>query len=117
MQNDSVFIKTTKSTKRYKDYIFPSGKVERIQGYENKALDELLKIYTEDEIICNRATIPKFWYGSKKYYPDIYIPKDNLIIEVKSNWTYSGTAECLANNLLKEKACKDAGYNFRFMIY
>ena len=52
-----------------------------------------------------------------KYYPDIYIPKDNLIIEVKSKWTYSGKPEWLETNLLKQQATIVAGYNFKFLIY
>ncbi len=122
MQDDTIFSNNTKSNKRFKDYIFLSGKIERIQGYENIALDSLLINYTEDEIICNRKLIPKFWYvnsigNKRKYFPDIYIPKENLIIEVKSKWTYNGKPEWLEINLLKEQACLAAGYNFKFMIY
>jgi len=43
----------------------------------------------------------------------MYIEKDNLIIEVKSLWTYNKYKEI---NLLKQKACIEAGYNFKFMI-
>jgi len=117
MQCDSIFASNIKSNKRFKDYILPSGKIVRIQGNENLALDQLLQTYQEAEIICDRSLVPKFWYGKKKYYPDIYIPKDNLIIEVKSKWTYNGKPEWLESNLLKQQACLDAGYNFKFMIY
>jgi len=49
-----------------------------------------------------------------RYYPDFYIKKDNKIIEVKSIYTYNIDIE---KNLLKQKACLDAGYNFEFWIY
>lgn len=35
------------------------------------------------------------------YYPDIFIPKENKIIEVKSIWTYNVNLE---KNILKQKA-------------
>lgn len=36
----------------YKEYIFPSGRKNRIQGYENYAIDWLLMMgYLEDDII------------------------------------------------------------------
>lgn len=48
------------------------------------------------------------------YFPDIFIPKDNLIIEVKSIWTFNQDNKTV---LLKEKACLNAGFNYNFMIY
>ena len=122
MQDLSVFNKQGRSNKRFKDYVFPSGNIARIQGFENKAIDELLKSYNELDIVCSRLLIPKIPYTKlngrpAKYYPDIYIPKDNLIIEVKSKWTYSGKPEWLDTNLLKQQATLDAGYNFKFLIY
>jgi hypothetical protein len=103
---------------RIKEYVMPSGKSVKIMGYEYKALDELLKIYREDEIILGK-NIPRISYTGldgkmHKYYPDIYIPKENLIIEVKSELTFRYNQP---TNLLKEQATKDAGYNYRFMIY
>ena len=49
-QVTEIFEKMNKNGYASKDYIFPSGKVVRIRGYEWKALDELLKIYDESEI-------------------------------------------------------------------
>lgn len=73
---------------KYKKYIFPSGKSVNYQGYENVALDELIKMYNEDDIENNRQKIPKIQYILNNkvcyYYPDIYIKSQNLIIEVKS---------------------------------
>jgi hypothetical protein len=105
-----------------KQYKLPSGKAIIIQGWENKALDELLKEYSEDDICYDSLTIPCIKYigtdnKEHTYYPDFYIPGDNLIIEVKSTYTYSGNQIWIDVNSIKEKACKDAGYNFKFMIY
>lgn len=102
-----------------KDYIFPSGKVVKIQGWENKALDELLITYHENDICTVTTDIPRITYfdetGKQHYYfPDIYIPKENLLIEVKSHWTYNKN---IPRYNLKKDACISQGYNFRLMIY
>lgn len=117
-QNPDVQEKIEKSSYRFKDYMFPSGKIVKVQGYENKAIDELLKIYKEDEIILGRKFVPRIEYliNMKKhiYYPDIYIPKDNKIIEVKSEWTCQ-----LKRSYVEEKAeaTARAGYIYEVWIY
>jgi hypothetical protein len=117
----SVFKSSQLGLSKRKEYKFTSGKIISVRGYEPQALTELLSGYSENDIIAGNEmsiTIP-YVRNSKnhKYYPDIFIPKDNLIIEVKSKWTYSGKPEWLETNLLKQQATLDAGYNFRFMIY
>lgn len=102
-----------------KDYIFPSGKLVRIRGYEWKALNELLKIYDENDIEVETTKIPKikyFWEdGSSHYYfPDIFIKKDNLLIEVKSDYYMLKDFE---KNMRKAVATKQLGYDFRFIVY
>lgn len=104
---------------RNKEYIFPSGKVVLIQGYENLAIATLLfEGYAEDSILTETKDMPDIRYvqnGSiHRYFPDIYLPNHNLIIEVKSTYTFGISNE---KNLLKKQACLDAGYNFRFMIF
>jgi Zn-dependent M32 family carboxypeptidase len=103
---------------KWKEYTLPSGKIIRVQGYEDKALNTLLQSYDEEEIVTQRKLIPAIWYYTldgvrHRYYPDIFIPKDNLIIEVKSKFTMSMQKE---KNMLKEQATKNAGYDFKFMI-
>ncbi len=65
--------------------------------------------------------MPEIWYISKgsnrRYFSDIYIPKENLIIEVKSQWTYDGISGALEINLLKKQACIDAGFKYLLMLY
>jgi hypothetical protein len=44
MKNLEIFYKVFyNGTTKYTEYIFPSGRIEKIQGYENKAIDELTK--------------------------------------------------------------------------
>lgn len=101
-----------------KAFTFPSGRVDFVVGYEPFALAKLLKTYTEDDIKTTYSrTIPTIQYtnvdGRKaKYYPDIMV-QDKLIIEVKSEYTYNMAK---ANNELKMKATKEAGYMVELWI-
>ncbi len=112
----------TKFKFRWKDYILPSGKKVRTQGYENRALDELIKIYNENDIFVMARDIEneigRVWYENKnkhhRYFPDIYIKSENKIIEVKSIWTYKLHKEI---NELKKQACLDMNLNFEYMIF
>lgn len=117
-QSQLIQEKISKNSLKFKKYKMPSGNIRNVQGYEPFALDELVKIYNEEEIITDRKLIPRIEYeinNIKKYYfPDIYIPKDNLIIEVKSPWTYYKDKDI---NMLKFQACIKNNYKFEFWIY
>jgi len=117
-QNPEVMEKTQNNSKRYKDYKLPSGDICRVQGYEPWALDELFKTYTEEEIKTKRSDVPQVKYKVEEkdrvYFPDIYIPKENKLIEVKSTWTY----KCKEDNVqIKTNRCKELGYNYEIWIY
>lgn len=118
MQNKDIFIKNMKSQYRLKEYIMPSGKIITCQGYEPLALDILLKNFNEDAIITETEYIPRInyqLYGKNHYYfPDIFLPVDNKIIEVKSKYTYDTN---LDKNLTKRMATIEAGYLFEFWIF
>jgi len=120
MQSKDINKKSMVNACNFKEYILPSGKIVKIQGYENKALDELFKNgYKEEDVLMDRLDVPKIRYTDKNgkrrlYYPDIYIKSENKIIEVKSEYTYNYN---LNTNLLKEKACINNGFNFEFKIY
>jgi hypothetical protein len=118
-QNPEIAEKTSKSSYLRKDYTLPSGKIIQVQGYESFALDELVKIFNEDEIITGCGSVPEIWWHDKngkkrRYYVDIFITCQNKCIEVKSTYTYKKELE---ENLLKQKAVKDAGYNCEIWIY
>lgn len=117
-QDIAIYDKTMRRLYRTKDYTFPSGKLVRVQGYEPFAIDYLLQFYNESAINIETFIKPRITYliELKKhyYFPDIYIPKDNLIVEVKSIYTYNKNKP---KNMLKRQACIDSGYKFRFMIF
>lgn len=122
MQNIEIFEKNSKSAYKWKIVKFPSGRIEKVQGYEPQAIDELLRNgYVEDDIVVSNKEIEKYtgkiFYGFKdkqhRYYPDIYIISENKIIEVKSKYTYSYH---LQMNLAKQKVCLEKGLQFEFKI-
>jgi endogenous inhibitor of DNA gyrase (YacG/DUF329 family) len=105
-----------------KKYTLPSGKIITIQGYENLALDILFKTYNEQDIVIGKHNIfeqlgpIEYNYNEKqhRYYTDFYIKSKNLVIEVKSDWTYKMKEEI---NLLKKQACLDKNLKFQFWIF
>ena len=107
---------------KYKDYILPSGEIVKIQGYENFALDILLKKYDEKDILVKgkdiRNIIGKVIYNhnnkGKQYLMDIYLIPENKVIEVKSEFTLYRTLEV---NLLKRQACLDMGLKYEFWVF
>jgi hypothetical protein len=112
----------SKTRYKYKEYIFPSGKTVKMQGYEHLALDYLIKTYNESDIVADNreitSTIGKIWYmfndSKHRYFPDIYIKSINTVIEVKSEYTFSKFTEV---NSAKRQACIDAGFNFAYIVF
>jgi hypothetical protein len=91
----------------------------------------LLESFTEDELIVDdrytTSRIPVVQYSTKegrrrKYHPDIYIPTENKIIEVKSRWWWdangrSGYENRISNNLSKRDAALSAGYQYEVWLF
>ena len=121
IQNKEIMHKHVKSSYCKKEFIFPSGKIELVQGYEPFALNDLIindKI-NESDIIVGVLNVPEIWFYDEnnekhRYYVDIYIPSQNKCIEVKSLYTYNDN---INTNLLKESAALKMGYKFEFWIY
>jgi hypothetical protein len=78
---------------KWKNYTLLSGKNVKCQGYEPFGLNLLLTEYNETEIINDRVLIPKIKYIENQkeriHCPDFYIKSDNLLIDVKSIYTYN----------------------------
>ncbi len=116
LQVPIFFEKAMKSAFRMKEYVFPSGRVDYLQGYENMCVDYYIKNgIAEDNIVLNAAKVPEVTYtfeGKKKrYFMDMYIPSKDVAVEVKSEWTFSRDEE---KNVSKWKAaslvCKGGCY-------
>lgn len=87
------------------------GKIFRVQGYEDIALNLLSEI-VDVNLIKTGKDVPRIHMCTgKKYYPDISI--NNLLIEVKSEYTYKVNLE---NNLLKHSEAIKSGYDHIFLV-
>lgn len=101
-----------------KEYIWKTGEKIMVQGNEPIVLEELENMgYKFTDILTERKDMPKIHYIfngiEHRYYPDFYIPSENLIIEVKSEWTLKAQLE---KNLKKFDAVEKMGFNFRLEI-
>ena len=120
------------SNSKGKEFTLPSGKIVRLRGYEPIAINELLNRYVESDLIfhdtyCTKYNLPVFQYvnvnqHTQNYYPDIYIPKENKIIEVKSQWWWDGNgaekyASRLKNNLKKRAAVLEKGFTYEVWLF
>jgi hypothetical protein len=106
LKNQKASLSSTKS------YTLPSGKIILIQGYEPQFLDFVFKenLLEENEILHEPFAIDyKDESGSnRKYYPDFYVPKLNLIVEIKSGYTEQQDKQ--TEN--KKQACLQHGYQY-----
>ena len=120
-QNPEIMEKSIKTSYKSKEYIFPSGRIDKIQGYEHFALDELLhnENINENDIITGCNNVPTIWYNDEnmkkhRHYVDIFIKSQNRCIEIKSVWTAQKKKD---NIFLKQKAGKELGYTYEIWVY
>jgi len=112
MQNSLSLQKQQKTSYHALPYTLPSGRIIHKQGYEPQFLDYVFQnnILKEEEIMYSPKCIKYKGIDNKEHYyhPDFYIPKWNLIIEIKSNWTIKWDKNILA----KETAVLQQGLNY-----
>jgi hypothetical protein len=106
-QNQEIYNKIQKGrfkTKIYNDLYYKSS-------YE---LD-FIKFCQENKILITNAPSIKYIHNNHNriYFPDFYISSHNLIIEIKSKYTYEIEKEL---NEIKRKSSEDNGFNFIFII-
>lgn len=84
MQSKLFMDKIHSSTFQLKEYKWKTGEILIVQGYEPIVLKELEDSgYSFSDIKTSPKDVPviKYYFdGEKTYYPDIFIPKENLII-------------------------------------
>jgi len=117
-QNKEVQAKSEASSYKFRDYMMLSANIVKVQGYEHIALDELVQIYEEEDILVGRSNIPTIDYyindTKHVYFPDFFIKSENKIIEIKSEWTIQ-----LKRGNVEEKALATikAGYRYEIWVY
>lgn len=108
-------IKAHNGLHKRKEFTLPSGKIIKLQGYEDDFLYYVFKYsnLTEDEFQWSPRFRIKISNKNKgkhiHYYPDFYLPKYNLVIEIKSEYIYQLQ---LGLNKRKIRKTKEAGYKF-----
>ena len=110
-----------RKSQRYKRkcYVFQDGRERYVQGYEPHALKifENRGYTTPEQVHCGKDiqfTVPYLFEGKDHVYlPDIYLPQEHKIVEVKSTWTYAADKK---KNLAKEAACLSQGFQFEFWV-
>lgn len=118
MQLPHIIDKQQKSALTIKEYTI-DGVSFTYQGYELKAINYLLDNgYSIHDIKTSKKDVPNFRYyyngNQHVYYPDLYVPKERRIIEVKSKYTFE-LEESI--NVAKKEAVLSAGYAFDFFIF
>ena len=127
MKTVEIFQKATRNSFCRKPFVYPSGRVDYILGYEGVAIFELLDSYNERDIITSVWCIPTFKYkrvssearpllnkeyAMSVYFPDILLP--DKIIEVKSAYLYKRDKQ---NVIEKMKAVAQTGYKGELWVY
>ena len=118
LQIPEICEKQQKKRYKTKNYQWKTGEISKVQGYENKVLSDLENSgYSFNDILTNKSDMPEIWYEFKgekrRYFPDIFIPKENLLLEVKSTYTISQEVD---KNEKKWEATRSLGYDFRIEV-
>lgn len=120
MQHFKTFQKVMRSRFKFKDYRAKDGTLFKFQGYEDVALKRLEAMGIDPkDIVVGRKHMPKVFYydtGARRrarYYPDIWVRSFNLLIEVKSDFTY-GLNKRQAHE--KQAACRRLGFSHQLYI-
>jgi hypothetical protein len=100
------------------------GRTFRVQGYEPQALEWILRnttVKASDIRVDTSGEVPTILYKlgrrTRSYFPDIFIPKRNTIVEVKSTYTLGlASGNGWRKNQAKAKAVLTAGYKFVMLV-
>jgi hypothetical protein len=121
-----------KTCSSYRKFI-RNGIELNVRGKEAIALDWILKHtrYTLEYIrVDSEGCVPRVTYKpkaghSQSYYPDFYIERANLIVEVKdcnslglhNQFFYRTSEQLWSTNCAKAKAVIKAGYKFKMLLF
>lgn len=93
-----------------------------VQGYEEFGIDWLLSKGCKPSQIKveSEGKVPVIHYRhagkDRVYYPDIFVPSRNLIVEVKSVGTLLRNEACWKSNRAKVKALQQSQYKWMFLV-
>lgn len=103
----------------FKEYRLGRRTVQ-VRGYEPQALDYLLsKGYQPNQIFVGKD-VPRIRYyhdgKARWYYPDIWIPHENLIVEVKSTYFFGATDINLFRSVKAKREATLQHHNFALLV-
>jgi hypothetical protein len=107
-----------KNPDKFKSFMKTNLKIKKYENsnlyYQGSYELDFLEKYSNIIDISNGIHL-KYFYENElhSYMPDFYLPEYNLIIEVKSTYTYNLH---LLRNLAKKQYSINSGYNFLFII-
>lgn len=99
---------------KYHDFVFPSGRTERVQGYEGRFIQHLLNSGVPEGDIVVRPVEVEYTHSSgniRHYRPDLYAR--SMFYEVKSPWYLHRYA---ADNIAKARGIVNLGLPFAFAV-
>ncbi len=104
---------------KWKSFIFPDGRTEKLQGYEPLTVRYLISSSIDPSEIridhAEKPVIPYEWSGSvHRYHPDCFLNKSNVLVETKSTYTWEFQEE---QNKAKIKGVLRAGYRMRVIVW
>ncbi len=109
MHNEKIFSKNQKNCFLIK--LHENTGLYYRSSYEKHFLDFC---FNRNIIVTKGKRIEYFIENVKHYYfSDFFIKDKNLIVEIKSEWTYQND---IAKNKLKEEFTQKSGYDFLFVI-
>lgn len=119
MQHPDIHHKSNINRYKFKAVDIHGRRFSHLQGYEPQGITyaiEELNIDVND--IQSGRKVPKVRYKfqgkNKMYYPDLYIENQNLLIEIKCEYTYN---DMLDLNIAKREASIKAGFNYKTIIF
>lgn len=102
-----------KQQKNSKKINYYNDKLYYQSSYEKHFLDYIYNLGIIEDFERGPSIKYKFENKEKIHFPDFYLEKLNLIIEIKSDYYYS---KYLDKNTSKMKKCIEIGYNYLFII-
>lgn len=120
LQDPSLMQKAIETSFRRKEVVKSTGEKIFLQGYEPQAWKILLTLHDEEDIIVKNAAKPQIWWtgndGKKhRYFCDFFIPKERLVIEIKSKRTFFLAEQQNKNSRLRE-VITSMGFDYEIWV-
>lgn len=119
MQDPTIFKRSNTNRYRFKTHERNGRLFTHLQGFEPQGIDYLIDVCSVDvNDISTGNDVPTIRYKhgklKKVYHPDLFIPKQNQIIEIKCRYTYENQLEL---NISKRNGSLAKGYKYKTIIF